>query len=97
MTDEGLVTLGPGPDDCVLHSLLRGESAATVGRVGIVDLVQRSIQQLEHEGAGAIVLLRTGKSPGLQSPVLLVELDYLLMHSVFRLRPRHMGLVVPLV
>ena len=96
LTGEELAHLRPGPEDYVLHTRLRDGCAVTVGREGIVGLVQDCIHQLEQEGADAVLLLCTGEFPGLRSQVLLIELDRLLVRTVCGLGPRRMGLVVPL-
>jgi protein AroM len=58
--------------------------------------MQGCIDQLENEGANLILLLCTGEFPTLHSDILLVELDRLLVHVVHGLRPRRMGVFVPL-
>jgi protein AroM len=96
LSHEQLVPLAPGPHDYQLHSRLRDGSPVTVGRERIMPLVQAGIRQLEEEGASAILLLCTGEFPELQSKVLLIEPDRLLLNVVRGLGVRRVGIFVPL-
>ncbi len=96
LTSAELEQLAPGPDDYVLHTRLRDGSAVTVGRAGILPLLQGCLEQLEREGANPIVLLCTGEFPQLRSRTLLIEPDRLLVNVVQALRPRRLGVLVPL-
>lgn len=96
LSHDQLVPLAPGPHDYRLHSRLRDGSPVTVGRERIMPLVQARIRQLEEEGASIILLLCTGEFPELQSHVLLIEPDRLLLNVVRGLGVRRVGIFVPL-
>jgi protein AroM len=96
LTGEQIAKLAPGAPDDPLHTRLRDGSAVTVGRERITSLVQARIDQLENEGAGVIVLLCTARFPTLRSSALLVEPDRLLVNLVRGLRPRRIGVFLPL-
>jgi protein AroM len=93
---DKLAELAPAPDGYELLTRLRDGSAIAVGREKIVSLVQARIDQLERDGADLILLMCTGEFPALRSDVLLVEPDRLLVGVVDGLRPRRMGVFVPL-
>ena len=96
LTPGQIAELAPGPQDYVLHTRLRDGSAVTVGRERITPLVQSCLRQLEGKGANLIVLLCTGEFPGLRSDALLIEPEQLLVSVVRGLRPRRVGVLVPL-
>ncbi len=96
LTDEQIAGLAPGPSDYVLHTRLRSGHAVTVGRERIVPLMQTRLRQLADEGADPILLLCTGQFQALQSDALLIEPDRLLVNVMRGLRPRRMGVLVPL-
>ncbi|MDH7484778.1 MAG: AroM family protein [Anaerolineae bacterium] len=96
LTRDEIAGLAPGPNDYVLHTRLRDGSAVTVGRAGILPLLQGCLGRLEGEGANPIVLLCTGEFPELRGRALLIEPDRLLVNVVQALRPRRLGVFVPL-
>ncbi len=96
LTHEQIAELAPGPEDYILHTRLRDGSAVTVGRERIEVLLQDCIKRLEAGRANPIVLLCTGEFPGLRSEALLIEPDRLLFSVVRALRPRRVGILVPL-
>jgi protein AroM len=96
LSNEQIAGLAADPDGYLLHTRLRDGSAVTVGRAPIVSLLQERIEQQEHEGASIILLLCTGEFPTLRSSVLLVEPDRLLASVLNGLRPRKLGVFVPL-
>lgn len=96
LTLAEIAALAPGPGDYVLHTRMRDGTAVTVGRAGILPLLQGCLERLEGEGANPIVLLCTGEFPELRSRALLIEPDRLLASVVQALRPRRLGVLVPL-
>jgi protein AroM len=96
LTNEQIARLAPDASDDMLHTRLRDGSAVVVGRERIASLVQARIDQLEGEGANIILLLCTAEFPALQSGVLLVEPDRLLVSLVRGLRPHRIGVFLPL-
>jgi protein AroM len=96
LTQEQIAELAPGPQDYVLRTRLRDGSAVTVGRERIMSLLRDCLKRLEGEGANPIVLLCTGEFPELRSDALLIEPDQLLVNVVRGLRPRRVGVLVPL-
>lgn len=96
LTRAEIAALAPGPGDYVLHTRLRDGSAATVGRRQVLPLLQSCLGRLDAGGANPIVLLCTGEFPELQSPALLIEPDRLLVNVVRGVRPRRLGVLVPL-
>jgi protein AroM len=83
-------------EDYVLHTRLRDGTAVTVGRAGIMPLLQACLEKLEGEGANPILLLCTGEFPALRSKALLIEPDRLLVNLIRGLRPQRVGVLVPL-
>ncbi|HEY64942.1 MAG TPA: AroM family protein [Caldilineae bacterium] len=96
LTRAEIDALAPGPGDYVLHTRLRDGSAVTVSRTAILPLLQGCLEQLEGEEANPIVLLCTGEFPELCGSGLLIEPDRLLVNVVRGLRPRRLGVLVPL-
>jgi len=96
LAHEQILELAPGPGDYVLHTRLRDGSSVTIGREGIVSLVQACIDKLEEEGANPILLLCTGEFPELHSRRLLIEPDRLLINVIRGLGVRRLGVMVPL-
>lgn len=80
----------------MLHTRLRDGSAVSVSRAAIMPLLQGCLERLEDEEANPIVLLCTGEFPELRSQALLIEPDRLLVNLVRALRPRRLGVLVPL-
>lgn len=64
--------LAPKPGDEVLVSRLRDGSQVTFSGTKVLPLVQERIDQAEHEGARAIIVLCTGSFPELRHEVPLV-------------------------
>jgi protein AroM len=91
---EGLGGMKGG--DYVLHTRMRDGTVVTVGRAGIMPLLQACLEKLEGEGANPILLLCTGELPELRSNALLIEPDRLLVNLVRGLRPQRVGVLVPL-
>lgn len=96
LAPEQILGLAPGPGDYVLHTRLRDGSSVTIGREGVVSLVQACIDELEEEGANPILLLCTGEFPELRSQGLLIEPDRLLVNVIRGLGVRRLGVMVPL-
>jgi len=96
LTYREILGLAPGPDDYVLHTRLRDGTSVTIGREGVVSLVQACIDELEEEGANPILLLCTGEFPELRSQGLLIEPDRLMVNVVRGLGVRRLGVMVPL-
>jgi protein AroM len=96
LTRSEIDALAPGPGDYVLHTRLRDGSAVSVNRSAIMLLLRGCLERLEDEGANPIVLLCTGEFPELRSKALLIEPERLLVNVVRGLRPRRLGVLVPL-
>jgi len=96
LTRAEITGLAPGPGDYVLHTRMRDGSAVTVGRAAIMPRLQACLERLEGEGVNPILVLCTGEFPELKSQALLIEPDRLLINVVRGLRPRRIGVLVPL-
>ena len=93
---EQIAALEPLECDHTVVSRLRDGSCATMGESRVLPHVQRAIDRAAGEGADTVLLMCTGRLPGLSSPVPLHTAEDLAREAARDLaRLSRLGVVVP--
>lgn len=94
---EAVSRLTPMSGDETLTTRMRSGEAVVIGKASIVPMVQRCIDDLEHDGVSGTLVVCTGKFPTLRHTMPLFLASHLITHGVCGLvQDEKLGVICPL-
>ncbi|HLT57247.1 MAG: AroM family protein [Limnochordales bacterium] len=96
LAPDELAQLSPAPEEATYITKLRDGTSVTVATARLMPYVRGAVRRLEARDVSAILLLCTGRFPPLGRSRLVVEPERVIGRLVDALRPRRLGVLVPL-